>query len=295
MAVTAHLLAISEVALRRRVLAANVVGIVFSTILAVPSSTRAELPDAPEKAILLQYCTACHGIDRVENAGGSLYGWTDRIHRMMRWGTKIPIEQVEPVAAYLAKALPLRLRPPTAIGFQRSTALADATMRQIQTSVRVASTLDETGRILTAQLSAADAEFVKIGQRVRAFQIDSRAAMRPGKVTQLVTHAERSVLQATLVSGNREDESPYLMEVTTEHGWFLTVPNEAIIEEEQRRIVYVQRPSGDYSPRTIQTGIQGDRYTQIVAGLTEGDQVVTLGAFFIDSEYKLKSLNGDDR
>ena len=67
----------------------------------------------------------------------------------------------------------------------------------------------------------------------------------------------------------------------------VSVPNEAIIEEGDRRLVYVQQ--GDqYLPQEIKTGIQGELYTQILDGLTDGNQVVTFGSFFIDSEFKLK-------
>ena len=50
----------------------------------------------------------------------------------------------------------------------------------------------------------------------------------------------------------------------------------------------MQRPSGQYEPQEIRTGIQGELYTHIIGGVNPGDQVVTFGSFFIDSEYKLK-------
>jgi len=45
---------------------------------------------------------------------------------------------------------------------------------------------------------------------------------------------------------------------------------------------------GQYEPTPVQTGVQGELYTQVTGGLKDGDQVVTFGSFFIDSEYKLK-------
>jgi Cu(I)/Ag(I) efflux system membrane fusion protein len=78
------------------------------------------------------------------------------------------------------------------------------------------------------------------------------------------------------------------MEILIEQGPFLSVPNEAIIEEAEQRIVYVQQQEGQYAPREIHIGIQGELYTQILAGVDDGDQVVTFGSFFIDAEHKLK-------
>jgi len=96
------------------------------------------------------------------------------------------------------------------------------------------------------------------------------------------------------------------MEVITQRGRFLAIPSEAIIEEGDRQIVYVYMSSkadaasdesaddladeqGHYRPRQIHRGLQGELYTQILHGLNPGEQVVTLGSFFIDADYKLKS------
>ena len=77
------------------------------------------------------------------------------------------------------------------------------------------------------------------------------------------------------------------MEIVVERGPLLSVPNEAIIEEGDTHVVYVQQ-AGQYSPREVRTGTQGELYTQIVDGVKDGEQVVTFGSFFIDAEQKLK-------
>ena len=69
------------------------------------------------------------------------------------------------------------------------------------------------------------------------------------------------------------------------------MPNEAIIEEGDRHVVYVQQQAGQYVPQEIQTGIQGELYTQVLDGLKDGEQVVTFGSFFIDAEHKLKGTD----
>ena len=80
----------------------------------------------------------------------------------------------------------------------------------------------------------------------------------------------------------------YVAEIVTDHGELLSVPNEAIIEEGGTRVVYRQSADGQYEPTPVQTGVQGELYTQVTGGLKDGDQVVTFGSFFIDSEFKLK-------
>jgi cytochrome c5 len=74
-----------------------------------PGST---LPDAPAKGLVLAQCNICHGLAWIERSGADEAGWLDRIRRMIRAGAQIPPEQVPLMAAYLAKALPERPRPP---------------------------------------------------------------------------------------------------------------------------------------------------------------------------------------
>lgn len=248
----------------------------------------ASLPDAPEKALVQEYCVGCHQISRIEHAGGTFEGWSDRVRRMIRWGAKIPMDQVGTLAAYLAKALPPRLRPPSESAAPLNTAVSTASLRDVQTTLRLAGELDATGKIVTASVTPADAALIKQGQRARAFALQSRSSMYQGRIVRVVTLAGRTQVESVLSTRATDPHSNYLMEVVTERGWFLSVPNEAIIEEDGRQVVYVQQRSGDYEPREIQTGVQGDLYTQVVAGLTAGEDVVTLGSFFIDSEYKMK-------
>ena len=82
-----------------------------------------------------------------------------------------------------------------------------------------------------------------------------------------------------------------VMEIVAERGPFLSIANEAIIEEGDRHIVYVQQQPGQYVPVEIHTGIQGELYTQVLDGLNDGAQIVTFGSFFIDAEHKLKGTD----
>ncbi len=71
-------------------------------------------------------------------------------------------------------------------------------------------------------------------------------------------------------------------------GEFLSVPNEAILETGGKQIVYVQQAGGNYVPRDIKAGMRGELFTQVLEGLKAGEQVVTIGSFFIDAEHKLR-------
>ena len=167
--------------------------------------------------------------------------------------------------------------------------LNQVSVRPIQTWVRTAARIDKTGKLLIAYVQSPEAGFVKVGQRVRAFSPESKSSMFQAWVTKVVPEAGGARVDVTLSSTGHPDSSNYVMEIVTVRGEFLSIPNEAIIEEGTKHVVYVQRQAGQYVPVDIQTGIQGELYTAVEKGLMEGEQVVSFGSFFVDSEYKLKS------
>ena len=168
--------------------------------------------------------------------------------------------------------------------------LTETAVRPIQSWLRTDGALSGDGKVLVASLPTPEASYITVGQRARVFPADSKASMYQARVTRVTRQGERSLVEATL-SGVGHSDSRYLLEIVIERGDFLSVPNEAIIEEGDHRVVYVERSAGDYEPRDITTGLQGERYTQVVGGLAPGDQVVTTGSFFIDAEYKMKGGN----
>ena len=162
-------------------------------------------------------------------------------------------------------------------------------VRPIQVWVRTAGTVDKSGRALTVTLSPAEGALVTVGQRVRAFPPESRSTMYQARVTTVNKTADNRVgVVVTLVAPPREGSMRYVMEIVTERGEFLSVPNEAIIEEGDRHVVYVEEQQGQYAPKEIHVGVQGELYTQVLDGVKAGDSVVTIGSFFIDAEHKLK-------
>ena len=166
--------------------------------------------------------------------------------------------------------------------------LNPVSVRPIQTWVRTAGRIDKSRKLLTASVQAPEASFVKVGQRVRAFPPESKSSMFQAWVTKVAPREGGIVVEVTLSGIGHPNSSNYVIEIVTVRGEFLSIPNEAIIEEGTRHIVYVQKQGGQYAPVEIRTGIQGELYTAVETGLTEGDQVVSFGSFFVDSEYKLK-------
>lgn len=167
--------------------------------------------------------------------------------------------------------------------------LTEAAMRPIQTWVRTAGTVDSSGRILTAVLRSPDADLVQEGQRLRAFSVNTRTRMHLARVSRVTKQNGGASVEATLPIQVPNDGARYLMEIVVERGPYLTIPNVSIIEEGDQHIVYIQKAPGNYVSQAIKTGLQGELYTQVLDGLTEGDNIVSVGSFFINAETKLKS------
>jgi hypothetical protein len=160
-------------------------------------------------------------------------------------------------------------------------------VRPIQVWVRTAGVIDTGGQTLQATISKAEATFVKPGQRVRAFPPEARSSMYQARVSGVTPKGDRVGVTVALIAPARRGSSRYVLEIVTEELERMSVPNEAIIETGDTRVVYVKDASS-YAPREIQTGVQGELFTEVTGGLQEGEQVVTFGSFFIDADHKLK-------
>src|SRR6185503_16321671 len=164
--------------------------------------------------------------------------------------------------------------------------VTEASIRPIQIWVRTAGMIDQSKKTVTAFLPAHEAALVKAGQRVRAFSPESRSRMYQATVSRVTPQDGRTAVTATFNGRAFETSSRYILEIVAEGGEFLSVPNEAIIETGGRQMVYVQQAGGNYVPRGITAGIRGELFTQVQEGLKAGEQVVTIGSFFIDAEHK---------
>jgi hypothetical protein len=184
-----------------------------------------------------------------------------------------------------------RMAPSTVTDAQASEltlTLTDASSRPIQNWIRTAGTVDKTGKVLTTFLRPPESDLVRTGQRTQTYTVNTRTKMTLGYVTRIAKQKDGATVEVTLTAPVAEGLD-HLMEIVVERGPYLSVPNVSIIEEGDQHIVYLANPPGKYTPKPIKTGIQGELYTQVTDGLSEGDQVVSIGSFFVDADNKLKS------
>jgi hypothetical protein len=170
--------------------------------------------------------------------------------------------------------------------------LTEAAVRPIQVWVRVSIKVDPSGRRATATVRGPDAQAIQPGQRVRCFTVASRSQMHQAKIVSVTRKGDSAQVVMAIADDLISVDSPAIAEIVADRGDFLSVPNVSLIEEEGRQLVYIQRARGQYEPRTVTAGLQGELYTEIRSGLSAGDQVVSIGSFFIDAQAKLRSSAG---
>lgn len=67
----------------------------------------------------------------------------------------------------------------------------------------------------------------------------------------------------------------------------LSVPHSAVLDNGQRQVVLVALGGGRFEPRTVQIGVRGDEWDQVLSGLNPDEQVVVDANFLIDAESDL--------
>jgi Cu(I)/Ag(I) efflux system membrane fusion protein len=67
----------------------------------------------------------------------------------------------------------------------------------------------------------------------------------------------------------------------------LTIPREALIRAPERNRVVVALGEGEFRVHEVLTGMESGEWVEIVAGINEGDRIVTSAQFLLDSEASL--------
>lgn len=114
-------------------------------------------------------------------------------------------------------------------------------------------------------------------------------------IAPMVEEKTRTIKVRIEVANRGEDLKPDMFAdvvLESDLGSGLVVPDSAVIDTGDRRIVFVDREGGRLEPREVQLGAKlGDR-VQVVSGLAEGDRIVTSANFLLDSESSLKAALG---
>lgn len=79
------------------------------------------------------------------------------------------------------------------------------------------------------------------------------------------------------------------IQIKVDRGMKLSVPEDAVIGSGLSQLVFVDQGEGRLEPREVEVGPLADGYYEIIAGLHEGETVITSATFLIDSESRLRA------
>jgi RND family efflux transporter MFP subunit len=117
-----------------------------------------------------------------------------------------------------------------------------------------------------------------------------------GKVTYISPTVEEKTrtikvrLEVDNVAGELKPDMYADVFLEADLGVGIVVPDGAVINAGDRRLVFLDRGEGRFEPREIRLGVKvNDAGLQVVSGLADGDRVVTSANFLLDSESSLKA------
>jgi multidrug efflux pump subunit AcrA (membrane-fusion protein) len=82
------------------------------------------------------------------------------------------------------------------------------------------------------------------------------------------------------------------VELAIDYGTAVVVPQEAVLDAGDEKVVFIAHPDGRFEPRRIEIGARVDDRVIVLSGLRPGETIVTSANFLIDSESRLKSAMG---
>ncbi|WP_440993697.1 efflux RND transporter periplasmic adaptor subunit [Cysteiniphilum litorale] len=158
---------------------------------------------------------------------------------------------------------------------------------------------------LSAEVFPSQVQYLNIGDEISG-KINGTNEISKGKLTFIsptIDPVTRTVtIRATLDNKDQLLKPNLYMDVSIlskKLAKSLTVPSSAIIRLKDLNYVILENEQGQFSAQEVKLGLEANGYTQILAGLTVNDNIVTSSLFLIDSESNvqasLKRLNANHK
>ena len=148
---------------------------------------------------------------------------------------------------------------------------------------------------ITADIYEYELPLIEVGQRARVTLPYFPGESFEGRVDYIYPYmdAKTRTAKARLVFPNPDWKlKPDMyanVVLTAVLGDGLVIPEDAVIDTGLRKVAFRALAGGHFQPVEIETGFKVGDMIQVLAGLEEGEEIVTGAAFLVDSETKLGS------
>lgn len=85
-----------------------------------------------------------------------------------------------------------------------------------------------------------------------------------------------------------------MVDLELKMGRWLALPEEALIDTGERKIIFVAKQEGRFEPREVKVGFKAGGFYQLISGVAKDELVVTSAQFLLDSESRLKAFEAGD-
>jgi Cu(I)/Ag(I) efflux system membrane fusion protein len=150
---------------------------------------------------------------------------------------------------------------------------------------------------LNAEIAESASAQARVGSMVEITTASLPNQVLQGRVAQLLPNintATRTLTGRITLANPHQSLIPGMFVqvrfVGSNHADSLLVPSEAVIVTGTRSLVFVVKSDGHFTPVDVKTGQESQGQTQILSGLSAGQQVVVSGQFLLDSEASLKGV-----
>jgi cobalt-zinc-cadmium efflux system membrane fusion protein len=142
---------------------------------------------------------------------------------------------------------------------------------------------------LLADVYESDVAGVRLNEPVQVSVIalpNDRFSARVSYIAPSVDPTTRRVPVRCVVSNPGERLKPEMFasfRITSLNSSMLTVPQKAVVRDNERKVVWVLREGKELVRRPVETGLEQDGWVEIRSGLQSGDRVISDGALFVSN------------
>ncbi len=148
-----------------------------------------------------------------------------------------------------------------------------------------------------AEVAERDLSAIRVGQRALVNLKAFPGEPFEGKVALILPHinmaSRTAMLRIELPNPGQRIKLGLYADVSIEAAAsdqpVFAIPASAIIDNGDRRVVFVSKGEGRFEPREVKLGSHGGGMVEVREGLTDGDEIVVTGNFLIDAESNLKA------
>lgn len=158
---------------------------------------------------------------------------------------------------------------------------------------------DLSGVWIIADIYEQDMSLIKLGQDAEISLLSLAGKVLKGKVSYIYPYLESEIRTVKIrIEANNENfalkPNMYVnVQIKVDQGKKLAVVDSAVIDTGERQLVVLAKGDGHFKPVEVKLGSKIEGFYEVLAGVKEGDEVVTNANFLIDSESRMKeALSG---